>query len=391
MTRKIVRATKVAKKIARVSRAVATTELSKALAEIHKHKGEAVVLSAKKIPQCNRIPTGAFTLDFGLLGGVPEGHAVMLYGLESSGKTYLAKRIVAEFHRKHPDKHAVWIDAEQLFDKDWAETLGCDLSRLQVARPDTGNEAVDLMDALMQPEEVGLIVLDSIAGCVPKAIADKSAEDHTMGELARLMGIMCSKILTNWSQERKRKHYVTVVLINQFRFKIGVMFGDNRTTPGGRQPNHLCSTKIEVKNLEERDKGKTDSFGNDIIARNVHNFKLTKTKHGVSIREGEFKVSIAPELNDDIPLGAMINHKTVTAYAKKMGVLTGGGSGGFKFAGIRPKFRIIDDAADYLLKNPDELTKIYRKLIMMQRIEKGLTPLPPDGYLMTWDEPEDDE
>lgn len=353
-------------------------EFADMLAKIEKQHGN-IIAQANRLPVANHIPTGAFTLDYALLGGLPDGYCSMIYGYESSGKTFLTKKAIASFHRKYPDKKAVWIDAEGMFDKDWAKLLGCDLDRLFVVRPTTGNEAVDMIEALMEPQEVGIIVLDSVPACVPQRIVEKSAEDSTMGELARLMGIMCSKMICSWARERKRNHYVTTLLINQFRMKIGMNFGDPRTLPGGRQINHVPTTKIELKNNEVSGK---DTFDGNMMVRNEHHFKITKAKHGRSVREGEFHVSLSPTENDGVPDFDFINHKAVVACAKRLGQFTGGG-GKYRFESISGKtFRTMDDAGAFLVENPAEMDELQRVLIRMQRIDKGIAADPKDGYLV---------
>lgn len=355
-----------------------SNEFAAMLEKVEKQHGN-IVTSAKKLPTANHIPTGAFMLDYALLGGVPEGYATMFYGYESSGKTMITKKTVASFQRKHPDKQAVWIDAEGMFDKDWAQALGCDLDRLHIVRPTTGNEAVDMIEALMEPKEVGLIALDSIPGCVPQRIVEKSAEDSTMGELARLMGIMCSKILCSWSKERRRNHWVTMLMINQFRMKIGAMFGDPRTLPGGRQINHLPTTKIELKNNEI---GGKDTFDTNMMIRNEHHFKITKAKHGRSVREGEFHMSLKASENDGVSEFDFINHKAAISFAKKLGVF-GGGAGKFRIECIPNQvFRTMDEAGMFLIQHPEAMYTLQRHLISMQRVDKGLPALPKDGYLV---------
>jgi RecA/RadA recombinase len=236
-----------------------------------------------------------------------------------------------------------------------------------------------MIEALMEPKEVGMIVLDSVPGFVPQRIAEKSAEDSTMGELARLMGIMCSKIYCSWAKERRRNHWVTVVLINQFRMKIGQMFGDPRTLPGGRQINHLPTTKIELKNNEV---GGKDSFDSHMMIRNEHSFKITKAKHGRSVREGEFHISLSPDANDGISEFEFINHKAVIAHAKKFGLLNGG-AGKYRLDTIEGEsFRTYDEVGAYLIANPRVMDATQRILIGMQREDKGLTAIPEDGYLV---------
>lgn len=368
-------AKKKAKKDAKPS---SSSEFETMCAEVNKQRGN-VMTSARNIPAANHIPTGSFMLDYALLGGIPDGYCSMFYGYESSGKTMMALKTVAGFQRKYPDKQAVWIDAEGMFDKDWALLLGVDLDRLHIVRPTTGNEAVDLLESMMEPLEVGLVALDSIPGCVPQRIAEKSAEDSTVGELARLMGIMCSKIYCSWAKERRRNHWVTTLLINQFRMKIGVMFGDPRTLPGGRQINHLPTTKIELKNNEIAGK---DNFDAHMMIRNEHSFKITKAKHGRSVREGEFHLSLSPTDNDGVPDFGFINHKVVVAYAKKLGVLTGGG-GKLQVDTIKGQtFRTMEELSLHLVEDQSAMDKLQRHLISIQRMDKGLPAMPLDNYLV---------
>jgi protein RecA len=347
-------------------------------AEILAERGAGTVMTASKLPPADRIPFGAFTLDFALMGGIPEGANTMLYGIESSGKTTLALKGVAGFHKKYPQKIAVWVDTEMMFDKDWAARMGCDIDRIKLIQPQTGEEAVDLLAASMHPLPVGLVVLDSIPGCVPKTIVERSAEDQTMAVLARLMGLMCSKVLTAWGEERKRGHRVTLITINQFRSKVGLVFGDPRVLPGGRQINHLPTTKVEFMNKEVMGE---DAAGNQVVDTNDHTFKITKVKHGSSIREGQFQMVINPDFDDWMSQGDFDDHKTVIQFAKKMGLLAGSG-GKYGLPWLTEDTWATHDALGIWLKEwPHYYDRLRAGLIAMQRVTKGMTPLPPDRML----------
>ena len=358
------------------------SEIDKVISQVKKSKGDQAILNGSSMPISNHIPTGSFMLDFGLLGGVAEGYATMLYGVESSGKTAIAKKIAGQFQKKYPDKKVAWVDVEGMFDADWATKLGANTDDMVVSRPETGQEAVDVMEAMMHPVEVGLVVLDSIPACTPYKVLDKSSEDLTMGELARLMGIMCSKIIMAWNKERKRNHWVTVILMNQYRYKIGVMFGDPRTLPGGRQINHMPSTKVELKNKEVMG---VDRHNNEVVEYNEHEFKLTKTKHGSSIKQGQFKLTINPDNEKGYNTGQCMDTTTVCTYAKKMGLVTGGGSN-WRIEGVDEKFRTLADIEQYLFDNEDVYVWLKKAIIGMQREEKGLPRIPPDGFLLDWTE-----
>lgn len=354
------------------------TEFDIVIQNIKSAKGEDVILPAKNIPIANHIPTGNFMLDYALMGGIPEGYATMLYGYESCGKTTLLKKIVGCFQQKHPDKKTVWVDTEGLFDKGWAETLGCDTSKVLVARPDTGNEAVDIIEAVMGAWETGLVVLDSVPACVPKQVIDASAEDDTMGKLAQLMGKMCSKITVSWNRERKRNHWVTFLYTNQFRSKLGFVLGDPRTLPGGRQINHLPSTKLELKGKEVMGK---DKYGSEVIEANEHAFKVVKAKHGVSVRNGEFKMIHNPDSDTGIPQGGWDDYKTLCVYAKRMGLVTGGGSSWY-IQGVDTKFPNLTTLHTHLKDNNEANLRLRQATISMQRKAMGLPVTPPDGYLL---------
>jgi len=358
----------------------ASNELDKVILDIQKHKGANSIHEANRIVPSNHIPTGCFVLDFALMGGIADGYNTMLYGLESSGKTTLAKKIVGQFQKKHEDKKAVWVDPEGMFDRDWASKMGVDTDKLIYSSPETGNEAVDIIAAVMDAKETGLVVLDSVPACVPMTIIEKSAEDDTMAELARLMGKLCSKILVSQAKERRRGHRVTVILINQFRFKVGFVMGDNRTLPGGRQINHIPTTKIEVKNKEVMGK---DKHEHEVVEVNEHEFKITKAKHGSSIRHGEFRMIINPDNVMGLPQGTFEDFATVAAYSKRMGVITGGGAS-WKIDGVSKKFGKLEEIKDFLKDNEDHYLRLKQTLIAMQRKEKGLPMLPPDNYLLDW-------
>lgn len=352
------------------------SELDSIMGQVNKAMGTGTMRPSSLMRKFTHIETGIFMFDFALLGGLPEGLASMIYGIESSGKSTVAIRIIAHKLQKYPDKKAIWVDSEQTFDTEWARKHGVDTDRLIVSEPESGEQAIDIIDAVMYAEDVCAIVLDSIPATVPQKISSNSAEDATVGLLAQLMGKMCSKILTSWKKERKRNHYVDVILINQFREKIGVMFGDTRSTPGGKQPNYLCTTKIEMKNKEIMGK---DGYDNEVVDYNQHTFKITKSKIGNSVKTGEFRLILNSD--HDLGLGAIDEAGTVVTYAKKMGFLTGGGKSQ-KLYGVAEPFPKQDAIKDYLNDNPDEMLRMKQILIAAQREEKGLPPIPHDGWLL---------
>jgi recombination protein RecA len=385
-------------------------ELEAATTELH---GENVVTVGAKRPIANHIPTGIFLLDLALLGGLPQGYISMLYGYHSSGKTTRVLRTIAEYQRKHPTKFVGIIDAEGMFDERWAEQHGVDIGRLVYADPDYGELAVDLFESMMEREDIGMIVVDSIPHMVPHKTIENSAEDDTMAALARLMSKMSAKITMANNRERRKGHWVTIVLVNQFRSKVGFVMGDPRTKPGGIQINHIPTTMIEMKKMKTV-MGK-DRYGNDCALMDECGFKLDKVKHGQSLRSGEYQMMLTDDNELGIPEGAVDNHSTLVTYAKRMGYVTGGGSS-WKLhtanveawakearaelkeenpeatpeelaeaaeAARNYKFGKLEEIKQYLRDNAEEYETLAKSVIATQRLSKNLPALPPDGYLIS--------
>ena len=352
----------------------------KKIKEVHNSQ---LVRTASDSVECNRIPTGSFMLDFALLGGFPEGYISMLYGLESCGKTTACLKGVAEYQRKHPDKAVGWIDAEGLFDSDWAERLGVNTSMLAVANPDYGEQGVDILDEWMSLKSMGLIVIDSLPSLVPMKMLEMSAEDDLMAAHPRLMGKMCSKITSNNSRERREGHWVTIWNINQFRSKVGFVLGNPMTLPGGRQINHIPSTKLWLK-LKKEHMGK-DEHGVEVHEYSEQAFKFEKTKHGSSIKEGEYQLYLSPKNDKGLHEGSYDNVAAVMPFAKKYGFISGGGQA-WRLLSCKEegkKFPNLASIEAFLYKEEEELHTLMRSVIAHQRKSKGHTALPPDKYLVS--------
>jgi len=373
------------------------TELEAIMGEIRDKKGPKTVFLGTQLPLFNLVSTGAFTLDLALLGGVSEGQCAMFYGWENSGKTTMLLRVVASLQRKHPDKVVVWVDAETTLDRDWAVKHGVDLQRLVILQPESGEDAVDMIKSMLDTWEVCGVVVDSIPALVPQKQSDRSAADNAApAELARLVGFMCSDILKSWVKERKRGHWVTVLLANQFRSKI-TMFGDPRSIPGGNQLKYLVTTRVELKNKEvganEAAKGKdadatqkeaAKKAAMDCVSVNEHTFKITKAKL-TSIRAGEFQMVVDPE--HPLGMGTFLDAPVVVAFAKKMGIVQGGGSSWRvecidEFDGM--KFGNLAAICDALYQEPVAFLELKRHIIGLTREAKGMPYLPPDNHLIRW-------
>jgi recombination protein RecA len=357
-------------------------DVAKAMEEANKlYPG--IVRKGNNFREANRIPTGCFILDLALLGGYPQGYITMSYGFESCAKTTMFLKGVANYQRKHPDKIVCWNDAEGMYDREWAIKLGVDVRRLVVGFPEYGEQAVDLIDDWMALPSVGLIVNDSLPGMVPMKVSEESAEQEFMALHPRLMGKLCSKITTNNNRERRRGHWITVWNINQLRDNL--KYGGYKTLPGGRQINHIPTTKIWLK-LKKENMGR-DS--NDVETRiyNEHGFKLEKTKHGESIKEGEFSLYFSDDNDVGMKVGQVDDIMSAMPFAKKFGFVRGGGASWRLLTAqgkmAEHKFGTLEKMEDYLYENEEERDTLLRSVIAHQRVKKGHSPLPPDGYLVS--------
>lgn len=352
------------------------------MAHINKQCGDNTAHAGTLIPQFNSIPFGIFELDYSTYGGITEGVMHQWYGWNSAGKTTAALIAVREALRKYKDPKykALLVDMEGTLDPTWAATLGVDMSRVIYLKPDTGNEAVDFLDAFLKADDIIFAVLDSIPACIPKAVADRSSEDVTVGKLAALMGNMCDKVLLTL-RERKRNFMntgsppPTIIVINQFRASMALM-GDPRKLPGGYQLGYQSFSLLEIKKKEILEKNED---GEEVVTRNEHTFVMKRYKSGHRTKEGKYEMICSPE--HPLGQGTIDDNRMALARAKVLGYITGGGTS-WSVHGIENKFPNLKSIADYMLVHPHEMRRLKRIIIIDSRIKKGLKPLPPDGFLL---------
>jgi len=294
----------------------------------------------------NVISTGCFSLDIALgVGGVPKGRIIEIFGPESGGKTTLALHIIAEAQKA--GGFAAFIDAEHALDPQYAKKLGVDIDELLISQPDMGEQALEITETLVRSGALDLIVIDSVAALVPRAELEGDMGDSHMGLQARLMSQALRKLTGTVSRSN-----TCVIFINQIREKIGVMFGNPETTPGGRALKFYTSIRIDIRRITSIKEG-TDVIGNRTRV------KVVKNKVAAPFKMTEF----------DIMYGKGISYiGDILDLAVKGDIIQKTGSW-FSYGDIRIG-QGRENSKSYLEENPKELEKVLNEVKAFVGVEE---------------------
>jgi recombination protein RecA len=333
--------------------------LELAISQIEKQfgKGSIMKLGKAQATKVETITTGALSLDLALGGGIPRGRIVEIFGPESSGKSTLAMSIVAKCQQN--GGNAAYVDAENAMDVDYARKVGIDIDNLLISQPDTGEQGLDIVDTLVRSGAVDVIVVDSVAALVPKAEIEGEMGDSHMGLQARLMSQAMRKLTAIISKSK-----TIVIFINQIREKIGVMFGNPETTPGGRALKFYSSVRIDIRRVEAIKKG-------EVVVGNRVRGKIVKNKVAPPFREAIFEIIFGKGI---VPESAMLDVAVDNGVVEKSGTW-------FNYNGIKIG-QGKDSAIAYLTENPDVMKEIDKKT-REKYFSKEVGAIKPEG------EPED--
>ncbi len=310
--------------------------LDAALAQIDRAfgKGAAMRLGSKEVMQIETISSGSLGLDIALgVGGLPRGRVIEIYGPESSGKTTLALHVIAEAQKAGGT--AAFIDAEHALDPIYARKLGVNIDELIVSQPDTGEQALEIVDTLVRSNAVDILVIDSVAALVPRAEIEGEMGDSHVGLQARLMSQSLRKLTGSISRSR-----CMVIFINQLRMKIGVMYGNPETTTGGNALKFYASVRLDIRRIGQIKDG-------DEIVGNATRVKVVKNKVAPPFKQAEF----------DIMYGEGVSKNgEILDLGVKAGLIEKSGSW-FSYDSIRMG-QGRENSKQYLKDNPDVAARL---------------------------------
>ena len=284
-------------------------DLNRALEQITKDFGKGAIMrlgDEGAVLNVSAVPTGSLALDIALgIGGIPRGRVTEIFGPESAGKSTLAQHIIAECQRQGGT--SAYIDVEHVLEPQYAAACGIDVEELLISQPDTGEQALEICEALIRSNAVDMVVIDSVAALVPRAEIEGDMGDSLPGLQARLMSQALRKLTAAVARSN-----TALIFINQLREKIGVVFGNPETTPGGRALKFYSSVRIDIRRIESLKQG-TTVIGNRVRC------KVVKNKTAPPFRQAEFDIMFTPEEHGISRSGDILDLAVEYEIVKKLG------------------------------------------------------------------------
>jgi recombination protein RecA len=318
--------------------------LDLAIGQIEKQFGRGAIMKMGEVGakmQVESIPTGSPALDLALgIGGIPRGRVIEIYGPESAGKTTLAQSIVAQ--AQAAGGMAAYIDVEHALDPAYAAGIGINVEELLISQPDTGEQALEICEALVRSNAIDVIVIDSVAALVPRAEIEGDMGDAHVGLQARLMSQALRKLTGAISRSR-----TSVIFINQLREKVGIVFGNPEVTPGGRALKFYSSVRIDLRRVETLKQG-TNPVGSRVRA------KIVKNKVAPPFRQAEFDIMVTGKMIGISREGDLIDLGVEAGLVKKMGAF-------FSYGDLRLG-QGRENAKEFLRSNPELADEIEQQI-----------------------------
>lgn len=334
--------------------------LEMALRQIEKQfgKGSIMKLGESTHMQVEIVPSGSIALDIALgTGGLPRGRIIEVYGPESSGKTTVALHAIAEVQKI--GGQAAFIDAEHALDPSYANKLGVNIDELLLSQPDTGEQALEIAEALVRSGAVDVIVIDSVAALVPKAEIEGEMGDSHVGLQARLMSQALRKLSGAISKSK-----TIAIFINQLREKVGVMFGNPETTPGGRALKFYSTVRLDVRRVE------TIKMGNDMVGNRTR-IKVVKNKVAPPFKQAEIDIMYGEGISKE---GSIIDIGVELDIVDKSGAW-------YSFAGERLG-QGRENAKQFLKEHPEIANTIELKIRELSNLTTSVAPASPSEQEM---------
>lgn len=316
-------------------------DIDRAISEIKTKFGDDAIMKLGDTPKVdvNAIPTGSIGIDWALgIGGLPRGRIIEIFGPESSGKTTLSLHVVAEAQKR--GGICAVVDAEHALDPEYAKKLGVNIEQLLVSQPDTGEQALEIVESLVRSGKIDVIVIDSVAALTPKDEIEGDMGAQHVGKQARLMSQALRKLTAIVAKTK-----TVVIFINQIRMQIGVMFGNPETTPGGKALKFYTSVRIDIRRIAQIKKG-------DEVMGGRHRVKIVKNKVAAPFRQTEF----------DMLYGEGISKEgEALALGEKYNIVEKSSAGSYKY-GEHSLGRGYDAARTYLRVNKPILNQLLKEI-----------------------------